>query len=507
MKSSYYQEIQPTRDVSGDNFSKGTINFDWTMGSSGYFNPYKSFIKLRFKLYKRVSSADASLEKSDQIAMNAFLMENLMSQAKLNINNQCVSEVGDYLAQISSLLYRKNYSEDHMNNYMASTNFTQAYLEERQCELLADDLRTLEAYTISDEQKGDVSVATTGVITLGTSNATLAVGDTIILDDERELEILVKTNGTTFETFAMPTVITNASDGTWKIRSGRRERSELLYHNNQGCRDVRTFECIWRPSLSFFEIDEYVPCSQALFNLQLIPHPKQVMERSAIENGTGANIEPGSATDANASYVFTVESMNMYLMKGIGEPVKNKVLKLQMRETRCQSQHITTNSLHQKTFQVHPRTQELSLCYQFSGASIDNNAFSASRFVANGEDELKLRRFWVNYGNKQLPTPIPDTELNKTTKIDYFTQRYVESLMYAGHLMSPEPMRKWFQRGVYFHFSGYSAEEKEDRVFVSSQFDAFTDSSIKPNILLFDHYIKKVDVYIEDGRVQDVQVY
>ena len=85
MKSSYYQEIQPERDVSGSNFSKGQINFNWTMDSSAYFNPFKSFLKIRFKLYKRVGSNDVSLTQDDGIGINMFLADCLFQQLKMTL--------------------------------------------------------------------------------------------------------------------------------------------------------------------------------------------------------------------------------------------------------------------------------------------------------------------------------------------------------------------------------------------------------------------------------------
>lgn len=504
MKSSHYIQIQPERDVTGDNFSKGEINLNWTMGSSGYFNLYKSYIKIRFKLFKRVSSADASLELSDLIGPNMLLCDNLFQTLKFHINNVCISEIPDYVPQVSMLKYRMHYSEEYLNNYLADTNYSQAYLEERQCQVIAED-HNLEDYLISSPQAGTVGVSTAGVVALSVPNTNLAVGDIIVLDTGAEIPIFTKTSTTDFGGPATSPAIVGASGGTWVYKTPR-TRNNILFNNVQECRDVRIFEAIWRPCLGVFDIDEYIPGCGGLFNLRLTPQPNNIFQRCAIENGTGSNIDAGSASDANNSYVFEIDSLNMYLMQGIGEPVMNKALTLQMRETRCQSQNITTNSIHQKTFQVHPRTQELTLSYQFAGASIQNNAFSASKFVCNGDDELKIRRFWINFGTKQLPQPIPDTEFNRTSKLDYLVQRYKESLEYANGPKSPEPLRKWLERGIYFHFSGYSSSEKEDRCYISQQFDSFADNNIKPNVLLFDHYIKKVAIYIENSRLSNVQV-
>lgn len=439
MKSSYYSQVQPERDVTGDNFSKGQINFNWTMDSSGYFNPYKTFIKIRFQLLKRTGGNDVQLVEANNVAPNFLLADNLFQQIRMNINNQCVSEIGDYVAQVSALKTRMYKSTERLKNYEAAMNFASPSWKER----------------VSD------------------------------------------------------------------VASDANPHNETTY-NRFSPRLKTTFECIWKPVLGFFDIDEFIPCCQGLFNLQLTPYPAGVFDRACIEsnNADSAGKIPGSYDDDDNDYFFKIESMNMYLLKGLGEPINSKNLTLQFKECRCQTQNLTTHSIHQKTFQVHPRTQELTLAYQYPGASIDTNRFSASRFVANylsnignevaRRDDLRIRRFWINFGNRQLPTPIPDPQYGDSTGavlVDYLTQRYVETINYTNALNSPEPYQVWLYLGCYYHFSGYSENEKDDRVYVSSQFDSFIDNTKNPNVLLFDHWIKKVNIHISDSRIQNVKAY
>lgn len=97
MESVYYQEVQPERDVSFANFSKGQINFSWTMDARGYWNPYKSYFKIRCNLTKEVGT---QLEKDDNIAPNMFLADNLFQSRYCYLNNECLSEIGDYVPQM-----------------------------------------------------------------------------------------------------------------------------------------------------------------------------------------------------------------------------------------------------------------------------------------------------------------------------------------------------------------------------------------------------------------------
>lgn len=425
MQSSSYIEVQPERDVTGANFPKGQINFNWTMDNSSYFNPYKSFIKIRCTLKK---SAAAQLAKTDATAPNQYLAAQLFQQLRMNVNNMTISEIGDYVPQIEALKNRMYKSSEHQKNYLAYTNFGSSFFNERRNDVIADGLPV------------------------------------------------------------------TSGPGTIPV-------DPIIWNRFQD-RNKAIIELIWRPTLGFFDIDEYIPGCQGLWNLQLTPLPTTIFERAAVQ-GDGANKIP------NTDYIFSIESMQMYLLKGKGPPVSSKTISLRYKECRLQTQNLTTNTLHQKTFQVHPRTQELTLAYQFSGASIEENQFSAAKFKANGSDELKILRFWIQYGGKQLPTPIPDPQFTTTgaLQIDYLVQRWVETLNYTNALNSPESLIHWIENGPYYHFSGYSEDEQDDRVHVSSQFSAFTAAAIQPNVLLFDHWVKKVEIHIENARISHVKAY
>ncbi len=432
MKSTHIVEIQPERDVSGSNFTKGLINYNFTLSSTGYVNMYRSFIKLRFSATDKDGNV---LEKADNETVTMNLFSNLFQSMRMHINSTTVSEIGDYCAAVASLGDRMHVSEERTNNYLAPTNFNQAFFEERQAEVVSD-----------------------------------------------------------------PANVVNSGGGN-RINS----INNVLIPRNKG-----KFELIAHVPLGIFQVDEFIPGCNALFNLQLTPQPESVLQLAAFE------IDPTNDLPADTKAKFTVESMNLYIMKGIGPPVTSKSITLDLTEIRCQSQNLTTASLHQKTFQVRKGAFGITTALQAPGASILNQRRIASKFrgqAAQGVDtgeatsDKNIVRMWVDYCGKQLPTPIPDMQLTETAGTtpgtDFYTQRYVETLMYTNSLNSPEPYYKWLHRGPYYHFSGYPQDNEDDRVYVSIQLTPETVNL--PNLLLFDHYTRKVMLSIENSRITNVK--
>jgi hypothetical protein len=509
MDSTHYQEVQPERDVSGNNFSKGQINFNWTMDSRGYFNPYQSFLKIRCSLSK--ANGD-QLDVSDNIAPSMFMADNLFQTMQVQLNNVVISEIGDYVPQIASLKQRMYQSDSHLNTYTAQTNFSQAAFCDRQqqvidtgsvvgCEETTGSLdlgfKAPATYALGPTV-GQMVFADAGG-TVPTLTDVFQIGDTVEFEDLNN-PLLIQSG----EITSIPSAIAIQLKGSLADPIAQTEivvtNKNLKRIRKQDSRRVKTFELIWRPCLGFFDIDGYLPSMQGLYNLRLTPHPEGVYQKFAIES-IGANKIP------NTDFKFNIESIHMYILKGIGPAVVSKSLCFEVNEIRCQSQNLTTNSVHQKTFQVHPNSHALTIAYQESGAGNNDTTLIASKFTAASDNHLKLRRFWLRYGGKQLPTPIPDILFSKLTAQDFIVQRYNESLMYANlskMMYNPEPLEKWVERGPYYHFCGYSKEMKSDRVYISQQFDEFVGN--KPNVLLFDHYKKKVNITISNSILQNVSI-
>lgn len=128
IKYAAYTQISPERDVTADGFSKGQINFKMNMDSMSRWNPYKSYIRMRIRL---ANNAGGSLTLDDGIAPNMFQGDCFWQQMNAQCNGVKVSEIDDYVAQVSALKQRYNLPESRRKEFLAYTNFAQPDIHTR----------------------------------------------------------------------------------------------------------------------------------------------------------------------------------------------------------------------------------------------------------------------------------------------------------------------------------------------------------------------------------------
>lgn len=128
IKYANYTQISPERDVTSNGFSKGQINMKWNMDSMSRWNPYKSYIRMRVRLSKNGGNI---LDTGDGIAPNMFMGDSFWQQMNIQCNGVKVSEIDDYVQQVSSLRQRYSLPESRMKEFLSGTNFAQASITDR----------------------------------------------------------------------------------------------------------------------------------------------------------------------------------------------------------------------------------------------------------------------------------------------------------------------------------------------------------------------------------------
>lgn len=516
MHSTNYVQVTASRDIQGTAFSKSTISIPWSYDNSTYFNPYRSFIKIRCSFTD--GPGDDKLNGAFTVAPSMFIGDCFWQSIRMKINDKVVSEYGDYVGQCAALKHRMYTPEEELSNWHETTNFSQTNIFERATAInsigetntryTTNVMDLSEAFVLNDNNgpfrgatdniiiangaTAGESVITIANATLLAAEATVRAGDQLVIHTQDDtLVTIVRVTGD--ETIQVTPRLAAEVDAAYVL--GNVSYVPNIIGAQSEARNKQDLELIWKPPIGFFDIDSFVPCCDAKYVLELIPHPENIYKQMVIQALTP--LTPGT------QYNFSVQHISMWLLQGMGAPISKSTIELDYREIRCQSQQLFSTNLSQKTFQVHPRADALTIAYQTPLALTSDTRYSLTKFTSEDEDELALTQLYIKFGTKQLPNPIPDIQFDSDT--DFLVQRYVESIMYANALRNPEPYYKWLDRGPYYHFSGYSNQDKEGRCYVSQQFSVF-DGENNPNVLLFDHFDKKIKLGIEGGVLGMVMV-
>lgn len=502
-----YHQIPPTRDVSNANFPRGTINFRWENAGTTWWNPSKSYFRIRCSLTKPDGSP---LTLSDNIAPNMNLVAQLFQSAEFKINDKVVSRIGDYMPQIDMLETRLSKSKSWVESLGHSINFLDKDFATRQAAVCSDgqiERKVFEKTSTPTELSltGEtVAVAATGVITFSSAYGDkVKVGDKIVLDD-----------GSTYLITGLPSATTVQANGGYAAAVVTATPNWTLVSKTNEARSVSNLELIWQCPLSVFKIPHNLPCGR--YEVSFNPVPSSQYKLNVIES-RGASKTAGPA-GGSANYDFNVEQMYFYCLQMESTRVEDITYLLDLENLSIQSDKIDNASLQQKQFDVSPTTFALTSFFQDSRVSSDTR-LSASKFHTypvdipldpspkDGYEELKLTRFYCQYSGLSLPQPDADPLYDTTT--DRTVQRYLETQVNSDGAFDTggcESIEDFHDNGQLLHQRWQKdGSDRSTRVVLNTQFDSGV-STANMNVLLASHYRSVARISIEDSRVVSVQV-
>ena len=164
-----YRQVPCIRDVSGQNFTGGALNFRWECGGNSWWIPSRSYIRMRAKLTK--ANGDP-LTLADGIAPNLDLCPNLFQSGEFRIQDKTVSRIGDFFAQVDVIEARQTKSRSWIKSVGYSTHFLQDSFADRLNLVSADGcVAGDQSYGLSEVNAGIVGSGIAGDSTLGTTAA------------------------------------------------------------------------------------------------------------------------------------------------------------------------------------------------------------------------------------------------------------------------------------------------------------------------------------------------
>ena len=533
-----YEQVVPMRDIQGNNFANGQINYRFQCSGQKWWVPSKSYIRTRFRLTK--GDGVTPVDLSDGVAPNMGLCANLFQSGEMRINDKTVSRISDFMPQVDALETRLSKSKSWIDSIGASSNWWQESQAIRLNEVSSDGaIIKGEAPTVqreiptSDDVMGFDPLnslaynATTGVVTIAQGGA--AAPPLSFVDNFEATDSFVF-RGTTSGA-NLPNGVLNVKleviqviDATQllvraAIKDDIAASNDLQFlrlrtedTESPDSRRIGEFELTWSPPLSLLKVENALPSGR--FELVLTPQTASTFQKRAIESILGtASKNPTLANGVAGDYKLTVVDQYLNVLTVEGPRADNVTYYLDLEQTRLQTEKIDNTSFGQKTFDVSPSTCALTVAYQDLRAG-ENTAISASKFksydsnaVPSTSQELGLNRMFIQYAGRQLPQP--DSDATFESGQDYTTQRYLETQLYSGAYHDTggaETIEEWHDRGAYqFYRFPKDGTDRSTRVICHQGFKSGTDVA-NMRVLLFDHSKQVCRVQVSNGFVTDVQI-
>ncbi len=514
LSKSTYEQISPTRDVTGDNFPKGSMFFRFERSGVGWWMSPRTYLRLRGRIVKGDGVTQVVI--ADDVAPNMGLMACLFQSAEFRIGDKVISRVSDYMAQVDALEKRLVKSKSWMSNAGKDLERWDPSFKQRQNDICSDGYNADEKtqHVLSTAVDAVAVVGFTAAVTvqiialtsrivfaLGNANinnvTVLHVGDVFILLGVRYLITKILTDLTAEVTALNIATILNVA--AVAIGASTVERVQDQDTNKSSNRSG--IELIWQPPLSVFKINHALPTGK--YVLVLTPQTSDVYQKRAIESLLGDQNAP-------ADFQFIVDDFYLHVATVEGPRADNLSYFMSLDETRCQAEQVdNNNSLQQKNFDVSPSTYALSVAYQSQNIQDTRNSPSKFKFPSPNatvpSGELLLKRFFIQYNGENKP--VPDADVNYISAKGFINTRFAESLIYSGAYFDSggsESREDWLARGLYMYYSyPKDGTSESTRVVVKSQFAVAPGANVA-NVLLFDHHKKMILVSIVDGRVVDV---
>ncbi len=115
-----YEQIAPSRDVTGDNFPNGMQHYNWEVSGNKWWCPQKTYMRFRVSYTKEDGD---QLVETDAVSPAMFMISNLYQSAEILVGDRVVGRIGQYMAEIDALKQRMSKSKPWLDSIGEVSNF------------------------------------------------------------------------------------------------------------------------------------------------------------------------------------------------------------------------------------------------------------------------------------------------------------------------------------------------------------------------------------------------
>jgi hypothetical protein len=560
------QQHASIANVSGPDFAKGDIKFPFLVAGNKWWIPAKSYVRIRCKI---TNGDDTPIARDAPIAPAMGAAAALFQSAEFQIRGVPVSRVSNLVSQVDQYVKRTTTSATFMANALNSLDYQEPSWGKRQsmwnlpladqgmvqtrylnAGALAQNAATSDlthmVIQITGPAGGNPAVVTFENLALDAGTTGWKVPGVLggTLNDLQSGDRLFMNGGAPaanfpIRTFAFtivgPAPAAGATDVAYYVQADPAvqamagqpigdlqnlviERDVPIVSQRI---DATTFELIWQPPLSVFGLSHALPSMSC--EMILKGRPGAQYGNAAVNTRPAFNGEPaappvtmvpaGPVVVGAGIYKFTVGDIFMFTYQVESDRLDSGTYLLDLEECNCNQQTLDpVIGLNQKNFLVSPSTYQLGIAFQDNSAGVSTDkpvSYFGWQNTVGGvtSTHLDLNRMYIQYSNMTFPQPDMDPQYDAQAGIDFYTQRWMESMLHSGQYWvpgGPEPIDDWMDKGPIHIFPTLRDPVDRSTNVVVNAF--FTKAPQNASVLCFYMSRKVATIMVDNGSVQQVDV-
>ena len=492
MSEFVYREIMPSRNINGENFAQGIVDFNFQTGNPTAWIPSKSYFRISMEI--RGDEGKAQPLSTENIAFADNPVSCLFNNCYFRAGGQDVSSIVNYVPQASQAKMRLQKTGAWLSSigkdaYMLESSYAKRISSVSTTPLVDDDYEKVHLF---DDTKVVCTVAiaiTTGAVTAsansGIGTRGLKVGDLIFANGfVGTITTAPLVDGTGMIVQPFPNVNIDATTNCYGLKK-----------RNGGSRN-KTY-ALWQPPIGIFDHDK--PMGAGDYRIQLNPNADY---KQACVESFRSGLKSGTATTSNFDVIIT--DLRFYLAT-IKTTIPQGIETLYLMEVACQSKQISNGSTQE--FTVPSSTRGLAVFVQAQKAGTDNRIPPTSFKCLDGS-ESSLQGLQITYANCTKPSTRWDSNYSETS--NGMLQRYIDSQMESGLINSSggaESFKDWMQRGAMYYYSfERDALDKSTQLQVAVNYSGALDSTTQlANLFVVAFYTRASEITTNNGSVVSVR--
>ena len=520
-----FREISAQKSVSNEDFTRGLIDFNFSIGAPSVFVPRKSYFRITLQVkgkYRDELKGHDILKTSDCIALSDDCCGALFNNAYFRIGGNDVSVVNNYVAQCSILKQRLGRANAWAKSVGLSTQMLESDFAKRLSKTtfapsLENNKKVILPLAEGKTANDAVTVSyTTGVVTgVGTTFANILTrqGNFIANDLVKNTRIVI--NGKEFVVSACPDnlsllVVSNSSDDEKAI--GATDDAYFICESPMVGDSTSQLDLVYQPPLGIFDLASSSLADEDLVgDFRISLNPNTNYENSVIESlrlGEPAlpglqNRKPASPIDPNF-YQVIVKDIKFYACycKMPMEPSFTKQISLS--ELMVMSKPLSGLG---NTYEFSVPSSTTALAVWFQSSAVGNNPlYPPSHFKMLKDYQNTLSGIQITYANQSKPSTKWISKFNDTQ--NELVQRYHDNMNENGLLYNPagaESLPDFLNRGLYVLYSfEKDANDRSTQVQLSIDFSG-VDQEDNASVYLCAIYDRQTEYTIANGSVASIR--